>query len=230
MLKTGSDHFEIARVPPKVDVCDRSYVFNADTGGRELSPTAACPPYQMPEGLRIAVAQKQAADEAQMTRIVAQLAQEAERAAEAQRIAEEKRVAADARAAEKQAAKEARTEQLQEKLGVFGRIFGRDDDEPTPKAVVEAPPAAAEASEAPVTAFAPAATTPVPHSKPAAAVAPSPASSDPAATPPAAAKKPVAQSGTDPAITPEMTPAIPEVGRFVKKEFMWIGDDGETDG
>jgi len=224
MLKVGNDHFEVTRVPPKVDVCDKRYVFNADAGGRSFSATATCPPYQVPEQLKIAVAQKEAADEAQVTATVAELALEAERAAEEKRIAEEKQAADEAKAAQKQAAKEARTEQAQEKLGIFGRMFGRDK-KTTGAQAAEEPTGSIEASAAPVTAFAPssstpASTTPVPPAKPAASAA-----SAPSAPPPA--EKPVAQSETetDPAIAPEMTPAIPEVGRFVKKQFQWIGDD-----
>jgi murein L,D-transpeptidase YafK len=32
-LKLGYDHFEVTRRPPKVDVCDRRYVFDIDAGG-----------------------------------------------------------------------------------------------------------------------------------------------------------------------------------------------------
>jgi murein L,D-transpeptidase YafK len=35
MLKTGYDHFELTRRPPKVDVCERRYVFNQMPAGRE---------------------------------------------------------------------------------------------------------------------------------------------------------------------------------------------------
>jgi murein L,D-transpeptidase YafK len=55
MLKEGYDHFEITRVPPKVDVCDRRYVFNAfPENGREFEPTASCPPMNQPEALQTA--------------------------------------------------------------------------------------------------------------------------------------------------------------------------------
>lgn len=40
-LKQGYDAFERTRVPPKVDVCEKRYVFNAAT--TPASPTAACP-------------------------------------------------------------------------------------------------------------------------------------------------------------------------------------------
>ena len=53
MLKEGYDHFEITKVPPKVDVCEKRYVFNqvAD-GNAAFSPTGACPPSSTPPALR----------------------------------------------------------------------------------------------------------------------------------------------------------------------------------
>lgn len=45
MLKQGYDAFETTKVPPKVDVCEKRYVFNVSTpDGQPLSPTDACPP------------------------------------------------------------------------------------------------------------------------------------------------------------------------------------------
>ena len=44
MLKEGYDQFEIAKVPPKVDVCEKRYVFNRTTEpGATFSPASACP-------------------------------------------------------------------------------------------------------------------------------------------------------------------------------------------
>ncbi|MET0170614.1 MAG: murein L,D-transpeptidase family protein [Aliihoeflea sp.] len=55
MLKEGYDHFEITKVPPKVDVCERRYVFNQFTAdGRAFSPTGACPAATQPEALQTA--------------------------------------------------------------------------------------------------------------------------------------------------------------------------------
>ncbi|MEP0699304.1 MAG: murein L,D-transpeptidase family protein, partial [Nitratireductor sp.] len=55
MLKEGYDHFEITKVPPKVDVCEKRYVFNRTTeGGAAFSPTGACPPSVQPEALMTA--------------------------------------------------------------------------------------------------------------------------------------------------------------------------------
>jgi murein L,D-transpeptidase YafK len=43
-LKEGYDYFQITKVPPKVDVCGRRYVFNQiATGGGSFSPAGACP-------------------------------------------------------------------------------------------------------------------------------------------------------------------------------------------
>lgn len=55
MLKEGYDHFEITRVPPKVDVCGRRYVFNQQAeGNRPFVPTQACPAMSQPETLQTA--------------------------------------------------------------------------------------------------------------------------------------------------------------------------------
>ncbi|MBN9261175.1 MAG: murein L,D-transpeptidase [Hyphomicrobium sp.] len=49
-LKEGYDHFEIARQPPKIAVCERRYIVNADfrdpRAGR-IDPAARCPTYQV---------------------------------------------------------------------------------------------------------------------------------------------------------------------------------------
>lgn len=55
MLKEGYDHFEITKVPPKVDVCEKRYVFNqVSADGRPFSPTAACPTPSQPDTLAMA--------------------------------------------------------------------------------------------------------------------------------------------------------------------------------
>lgn len=49
MLKEGYDQFEITRVPVKVDVCEKRYVFNRFTeDGAAFTPTGACPPSTTP--------------------------------------------------------------------------------------------------------------------------------------------------------------------------------------
>src|SRR6266571_5327736 len=70
MLKQGNDHFEVMRLEPKVDVCDKRYVFDAEppanaSPARPLSfdPTGRCPAYQVPQELAEAVAEKQKNDD-----------------------------------------------------------------------------------------------------------------------------------------------------------------------
>jgi murein L,D-transpeptidase YafK len=78
MLKEGHDHFEVTRVPPKVEVCDGRYVFNAEPkDGRRFNATAACPELSVPEAIRIAVEEKTARDEAKFALIASKLDGEA---------------------------------------------------------------------------------------------------------------------------------------------------------
>ena len=53
MLKEGNDHFEVTHMEPKVDVCDRHYVFDAQQPANSIkplvfSPSARCPVYESP--------------------------------------------------------------------------------------------------------------------------------------------------------------------------------------
>jgi murein L,D-transpeptidase YafK len=55
MLKEGYDHFEITRAPPKVDVCDKRYVFNRiPDGDKGFKPQDACPQMTVPSTLALA--------------------------------------------------------------------------------------------------------------------------------------------------------------------------------
>jgi len=75
MLKQGYDHFEVARLEPKVSVCDRRYVFDAEqpTGAKQplrFDPTGRCPAYEVNQELREAVAEKQHNDDTQFAALV----------------------------------------------------------------------------------------------------------------------------------------------------------------
>jgi murein L,D-transpeptidase YafK len=72
-LKVASDEFDLTLRPPKVDVCDRQYVFNADGNGATFDPDAKCPAYTVSDALTAALAQKQAADDASIAQQVAAL-------------------------------------------------------------------------------------------------------------------------------------------------------------
>lgn len=54
MLKEGYDIFEVTRKPPKVDVCEKRYVFNRDTNGKTLTPAGVCPPASYEPSLQTA--------------------------------------------------------------------------------------------------------------------------------------------------------------------------------
>lgn len=71
-LKEGVDHFEVTKQEPKVAVCGRRYVFNADpkNGGR-FESTAACPALEVDEAVAQAVAQKQREDQVKVAELVA---------------------------------------------------------------------------------------------------------------------------------------------------------------
>ena len=55
MLKVGYDHFEITKVPPKVDVCEKRYVFNQVLQtGNSFRSADSCPATTEPEALTMA--------------------------------------------------------------------------------------------------------------------------------------------------------------------------------
>lgn len=57
MLKVGYDNFEITKVPPKVDVCEKRYVFNqVAPEGTTFNPTGPCPETTQPDSLKTAYA------------------------------------------------------------------------------------------------------------------------------------------------------------------------------
>jgi murein L,D-transpeptidase YafK len=73
MLKVGSDNFDLTLKPPKVDVCDHSYIFNADAGP-SFDPNAKCPEYTRPQALVDALTTKQVKDDIAFNAAVVALA------------------------------------------------------------------------------------------------------------------------------------------------------------
>ena len=68
MIKEGNDHFEVTRAEPRVDVCEKRYVFNARAhGNASFQPREKCPAYEVPEAIASAVRAKQANDERAFT-------------------------------------------------------------------------------------------------------------------------------------------------------------------
>jgi murein L,D-transpeptidase YafK len=110
MLKEGYDHFAVTQTPPKIDVCDKRYVFDADAGASQFNASAACPAFTVPEDVRLAVAAKQQADEAEYKLALVTVEEdEARKAADADRrkAQQERTVAAAQEYEAKQAAKNA---------------------------------------------------------------------------------------------------------------------------
>jgi len=75
MIKEGYDHFEVTRQEPKVDFCEKRYVFDAAVtlGGHDpvFEASAKCPAYTIREDIAGAVRQKEQRDEAEYARLVA---------------------------------------------------------------------------------------------------------------------------------------------------------------
>ncbi|WP_051242257.1 L,D-transpeptidase family protein [Stappia stellulata] len=71
MLKRGHDHFEVTKVPPKVEVCEKKYVFDATplVEGVPFRATAKCPAYDIPDNVEVAVNKMQQRDEEKVRQI-----------------------------------------------------------------------------------------------------------------------------------------------------------------
>jgi hypothetical protein len=69
MLKEGYDHFEVTRHEPKVDVCERRYVFDAESSSK-FSAADRCPAYKVPDDIVAAVRDKQRRDDNQTAELV----------------------------------------------------------------------------------------------------------------------------------------------------------------
>jgi murein L,D-transpeptidase YafK len=69
MLKQGYDHFEVTRLEPKVSVCEKRYVFDAEASSK-FSAADRCPAYRVPEDIVAAVREKQRRDDAQTADLI----------------------------------------------------------------------------------------------------------------------------------------------------------------
>ena len=56
MIKQGYDHFEVTHLEPKVGVCEKSYVFDAESADG-FNPAGRCPFYRVREDVALAAAQ-----------------------------------------------------------------------------------------------------------------------------------------------------------------------------
>ena len=75
MLKKGNDHFEVTRLEPRVNVCEKRYVFDAQSPGDPSRPLsfsaqAKCPAYEVDAEIATAVQKKQQRDDARFADLV----------------------------------------------------------------------------------------------------------------------------------------------------------------
>ncbi len=74
MIKEGNDHFEVTHLEPKVDVCNRHYVFDAQAASASKSvvfnPTGPCPAYTMAPEVASLTLDKEHKDDAQYAQFV----------------------------------------------------------------------------------------------------------------------------------------------------------------
>jgi hypothetical protein len=75
MLKIGNDHFEATHLEPKVDMCDRRYVFDAQRPPKSskpfvFNPAAPCPAFIVDPKIAGAAIEKQRADELEYARLL----------------------------------------------------------------------------------------------------------------------------------------------------------------
>jgi hypothetical protein len=76
MIKEGYDHFEVTRQEPKVDFCEKKYVFDgmrAPDAKRDpvFEASAKCPVYAVPQEVADAVREKQDQEQAETARLIA---------------------------------------------------------------------------------------------------------------------------------------------------------------
>jgi murein L,D-transpeptidase YafK len=76
MIKEGYDHFEVTRQEPKVDFCEKKYVFDAvkaPDAKRDpvFEASAKCPAYVIPDEVADAVREKQQQDQVETARLIA---------------------------------------------------------------------------------------------------------------------------------------------------------------
>jgi murein L,D-transpeptidase YafK len=75
MIKEGYDHFEITRQEPKVDFCEKKYVFDAAkppnaTRDPVFDASAKCPAYVVPDEVASAVRERQQQEEAEVAKLI----------------------------------------------------------------------------------------------------------------------------------------------------------------
>lgn len=81
-LKRGHDHFEVTKRPPKLDVCERTYVFNAKPLSERdrFKAAGSCPAYETPAHIKAGVARLDSEHEAAVSAILQDIQDKQQRA------------------------------------------------------------------------------------------------------------------------------------------------------
>jgi murein L,D-transpeptidase YafK len=69
MIKEGYDHFEVTHLEPQVDVCEKRYVFDAESADR-FNPAERCPAYKVREDIAVAAREKQHRDDIETAELI----------------------------------------------------------------------------------------------------------------------------------------------------------------
>jgi murein L,D-transpeptidase YafK len=69
MIKQGYDHFEVTHLEPQVAVCEKRYIFDAESTD-SFSPADRCPAYKVQEHIVAAVREKQSRDDIETTELI----------------------------------------------------------------------------------------------------------------------------------------------------------------
>jgi murein L,D-transpeptidase YafK len=69
MIKEGYDHFEVTHLEPQVDVCEKRYIFDAESTDR-FSPAERCPAYKLREDVAVAAREKQRRDDIETVELI----------------------------------------------------------------------------------------------------------------------------------------------------------------
>ena len=75
MIKEGNDYFEVTKLEPKVDVCEKKYVFGAEKPADAIRPpvfnaSAKCPTYEVPADIAEAIKNKERADQSKFAELI----------------------------------------------------------------------------------------------------------------------------------------------------------------
>jgi murein L,D-transpeptidase YafK len=121
-IKEGYDHFEITKRPPKVDVCEKRYVFNQTaTDGGKFRASAACPEMSQPQSLKFAYSAYQKDYQEKFDAAVANFERDEAREKE-QEVA---KIASEARAQERAILADQRSENVKQTLAPVASLFSR---------------------------------------------------------------------------------------------------------